>query len=69
LITSFNIIAFLIISFGTIYAQGKTINEFLEWPPETNFNFVFISIIFIISFAILANYFWSKRKGSSYSEE
>lgn len=53
----------------TIYAQEQTIDEFLEWPDETNYNSVFISIIIIIAFAIMANYLWSKRKGRSYSEE
>ena len=36
---------------------------------ETNYNLIFISIIIIIALAIMANYFWSKRKGREYSEE
>ena len=36
---------------------------------EANYNFVFIVIAVIIAFAIIANYFWSKRKGREFSEE
>ena len=52
-----------------VYAQEKTIDEYLEWPSETNYNLVFISIVIMIALAIIANYFWSKRKGRRFSAE
>ena len=69
LIISICIIVFFTISNDKIYAQEQTIDEFLEWPSETNYNFVFIVIVIIIALSIMANYLWSKRKGRRYSEE
>ena len=63
------IIVFFIISNDKIYAQEQTIDEFLEWPSETNYNSVFIAIVIMIALSIMANYLWSKRKGRRYSEE
>lgn len=38
-------------------------------PSKTDYNIIYISILIIISLGIIGNYFWSKRKGRSYSEE
>lgn len=56
-------------SIDKIFAQEQSIEEFLEWPSETNYNFIFFTILVMIGLAIVANYFWSKRKGRRYSEE
>ena len=36
---------------------------------ETSYAYVIIILVIAIGFAILGNYFWSKRKGRRYSEE
>jgi hypothetical protein len=36
---------------------------------ETNYNSVIVAVIIVIALAIMANYFWSKRKGRSFSQE
>ncbi len=64
-----SIIAFLIMPNDLIFAQGQNIDEFLEWPSETNYNFVLVVIVIMIVLAVMANYLWSKRKGRRYSEE
>ena len=69
LIIPISIIVFFTIFNDKIYAQERSIDEFLEWPSETNYNFVFIAIVIMIALAIMANYLWSKRKGRRYSEE
>jgi len=69
LIISISIFVFFIISNDNIYAQKQTIDEFLDWPSETNYHFVFVVIVILIGLTILANYLWSKRKGRRYSEE
>jgi predicted negative regulator of RcsB-dependent stress response len=62
-------IVFFTIPNDKIYAQDQDIDEFLEWPAENNYNFVFIAIVVIIAIGIIANYLWSKRKGREFSEE
>jgi hypothetical protein len=69
LIIPISVIAFFTISNDMIFAQEQNIDEFLEWPSETNYNFVFIVIVIMIALAIMANYLWSKRKGRDFSEE
>ncbi len=69
LMISIGMIAFFTISNDKIYAQDQGIDKFLEWPSETNYNFVFIAIVIIIAIGIIANYLWSNRKGRRYSEE
>lgn len=63
------IVLFVIDSNDLVFAQEQNIEDFLEWPSGTNYNFVFISIMIMIGIAIVSNYFWSKRKGRKYSEE
>lgn len=63
------IMTFLMIHDNLIFAQQQNIEEFLEWPSEPNYSFVLIAIVIIIALSIMANYFWSKRKGRRYSEE
>ena len=60
---------FFPISSDWIYAQEQTVDDFLEWPSETNYNFVLITIVVMIALSVIANYLWSKRKGRRYSEE
>ena len=52
-----------------IYGQEKSIDEFLDWPSETNYNSILIAIVVLIALSVLANYLWAKRKGRRYSEE
>ena len=52
-----------------VFAQEQNIDEFLEWPSERNYDFILTSMLIMVTLAIIANYFWSKRKGRKYSEE
>jgi len=44
-------------------------NEFLQWKLDPYYNLILVSIIIIIALSVVANYFWSKRKGRNYSAE
>jgi len=68
-IVFFGIIFFLIISSGNIFAQEQNMNEFLQWKLDPYYNLILVSIIIIIALSVVANYFWSKRKGRNYSAE
>ena len=54
---------------GTEVPLPNNIEKFLEWPSGPSYSFVLIAIVIMIVLSIIANYFWSKRKGRRYSEE
>jgi len=56
-------------SFDQIYAQDQDIDEFLEWPSTSNYNFILISLVIMIVISVIANYLWSNRKGRKFTAE
>lgn len=56
-------------SYELAYSQEQTVDEFLEWPSENNYDFILIAIVVMIFLAIFANYLWSNRKGRKFSAE
>ena len=46
-----------------LYEENETVLS------ETGYTYVIIILVIVIGFAIMGNYFWSKRKGRRYSEE
>ena len=57
------------ISFDQIYAQDQNIDEFLEWPSTSNYNFLLIALVIMIVIVIITNYLWSNRKGRRFTVE
>jgi len=63
------IIVYLILPNDNIFAQDQKPEDFLEWPAETNYNLLFIAIAIFLVVSVMANYFWSNRKGRRFSAE
>lgn len=57
------------LSSDNIFAQEQDLEDFLDWPPETNYNLIFLTIAIILAIAVIANYLWSNRKGRKFSAE
>ena len=63
------ILVLFTIPFYQIYAQDQNIDEFLEWPSTSNYNFLLIALVIIIVISVIANYLWSNRKGRRFTAE
>jgi ABC-type antimicrobial peptide transport system permease subunit len=44
-------------------------DEFLEWPSTSNYNFLLIALVIMIVIGVIANYLWSNRKGRGFTIE
>jgi len=63
------VILLFTISFDQIYAQDQNMDEFLEWPSTSNYNFLLIALVIMIVIGVIANYLWSNRKGRRFTIE